>query len=122
MSFVASLCKSNCEIKNPILVIRGFSCISFLFPVRLSKLFRQFNHNCYKRHYNVIWIYIYCLLNFLTKKTGIDISPDMLNIARKKCTAKGLKVDLQTMNIEHLLFPDNYFNAAFSMAAFGIYC
>ena len=50
--------------------------------------------------------------------TGIDISSDMLNIARKKCMAKGLKVDLQTMNIEHLLLPDNYFDAAFSMAAF----
>ncbi|MDD2498888.1 MAG: class I SAM-dependent methyltransferase [Desulfitobacteriaceae bacterium] len=50
--------------------------------------------------------------------TGIDLSSDMLNTARKKCMAKGLKVDLQTMNIEHLLFPDNYFDAAFSMAAF----
>lgn len=50
--------------------------------------------------------------------TGIDISSDMLKIGWEKCRSKNLNIDFITMDIEKLDFPDNFFDAAFSMAAF----
>ncbi len=50
------------------------------------------------------------------KVVGIDISDEMLTIARKK--AKGLDIEFYNMDIYDLDFDDNEFDAVFSMAAF----
>ncbi len=49
--------------------------------------------------------------------TGIDISPDMLNIARSK-NSSDLSVEYLEMDLKHLSFPDDSFDGVFSMAAF----
>lgn len=50
--------------------------------------------------------------------TGIDISEDMLAIARSKISREGLNAAFYKMDIYHLDFPDNYFDGIYSMAAF----
>lgn len=50
--------------------------------------------------------------------TGIDVSDDMLNIAREKSRIKGYDIDFYNMNVYDLEFEDEYFDAVFSMAAF----
>ena len=52
------------------------------------------------------------------KVTGIDISEDMLAIARNKVRQGGLNAIFYKMDIYHLNFPDNYFDGIYSMAAF----
>lgn len=52
------------------------------------------------------------------KVTGIDISEDMLAIARRKVSQYGLNATFHKMDIYHLDFPDNYFDGIYSMAAF----
>ncbi|KUG04758.1 methyltransferase [hydrocarbon metagenome] len=49
--------------------------------------------------------------------TGIDISPDMLNIARSK-TRDELSIEYLEMDLRKLDFPDEFFDGVFSMAAF----
>ncbi len=49
--------------------------------------------------------------------SGIDISPDMLNIARNKNKGE-LSVDYLEMDFRKLDFPDASFDGVFSMAAF----
>lgn len=53
-----------------------------------------------------------------SKVCGIDISTDMLNIARQKLEENPQDIDFQQMDLYNLSFPDNYFDAVFSMAAF----
>lgn len=50
--------------------------------------------------------------------TGIDVSEEMLKIARKKAYEKKLDIDFINMDVKNLKFADNEFNAAISMAAF----
>lgn len=50
--------------------------------------------------------------------TGIDISEEMLSIARKKVAEKGLDIKFINMDINDLKFEENEFDAAVSMAAF----
>lgn len=50
--------------------------------------------------------------------TGIDISDKMLEIARKKVKESSIDIDFYNMNIYRLEFPDQHFDAVFSMAAF----
>ncbi len=50
--------------------------------------------------------------------TGIDISDKMISIARKKSTG-GLKVNLQVMDAEDMLFEDNSFD---TVVSFGTLC
>ena len=50
--------------------------------------------------------------------TGIDISDEMLEIAKKKAQKMNLDIDFQVMDIYHLQFEDYTFDAVFSMAAF----
>ncbi|WP_130806427.1 class I SAM-dependent methyltransferase [Senegalia massiliensis] len=49
---------------------------------------------------------------------GIDISDEMLNIARKKAKEKNLDIEFLNMDIYNLEFDNESFDAAFSMAAF----
>ena len=50
--------------------------------------------------------------------TGIDVSSGMLKKAKEKSTMMGLEIDYQFMDIYNLDFPDQSFDAVFSMAAF----
>ena len=50
--------------------------------------------------------------------TGIDLSPAMLEVAREKADRGGLGINFRQMDIYCLEFPDEYFDAVFSMAAF----
>ncbi|WZL74478.1 class I SAM-dependent methyltransferase [Clostridiaceae bacterium 35-E11] len=50
--------------------------------------------------------------------TAIDISEEMLQIARKKAEEKKLDITFQKMDIYNLKFKDGSFEAVFSMAAF----
>ncbi len=52
------------------------------------------------------------------KVTGIDVSEEMLNIAREKIKEKGLDIEVYKMDVYQLDFADNSFEAVFSMAAF----
>jgi ubiquinone/menaquinone biosynthesis C-methylase UbiE len=52
------------------------------------------------------------------KVTGIDISEKMLEIAKHKVKEHGFEIDFHKMDIYKLDFPDNHFDAVFSMAAF----
>lgn len=45
--------------------------------------------------------------------TGIDISPAMLEVARKRATEVGRSADLRVMDAQALDFPDNSFDAVF---------
>jgi len=50
--------------------------------------------------------------------TGIDISDNMLEIARKKAEAENLGIKFLHMDLNDLNFIENEFDAVFSMAAF----
>lgn len=52
------------------------------------------------------------------KVIGIDISDEMLDIARNKAKLKKLDIEFYNMDVYKLKFEDNSFDAAFSMAAF----
>jgi ubiquinone/menaquinone biosynthesis C-methylase UbiE len=52
------------------------------------------------------------------KVTGIDISEKMLHIARKKAEMAGLNIEFKNVDVYDLDFPDESFDAVFSMAAF----
>ncbi|NLC51056.1 MAG: class I SAM-dependent methyltransferase [Firmicutes bacterium] len=49
---------------------------------------------------------------------GVDISTEMLSIAREKAKREGLEIIFHQMDIYNLDFEDNYFDGIFSMAAF----
>lgn len=46
--------------------------------------------------------------------TGVDLSPDMLELATEKAARLGIRVDLQVMDAEHLIFADNTFDTVTS--------
>lgn len=50
--------------------------------------------------------------------TGIDISDNMLEIAREKAAEKNLTIKFLHMDLNDLKFEENEFDAVFSMAAF----
>ncbi len=52
------------------------------------------------------------------KVTGIDISDNMLDIARKKSAEENLDIKFLHMDLNDLMFEENKFDAIFSMAAF----
>ena len=52
------------------------------------------------------------------KMTGIDLSPRMLERAREKASALGLKVDLMEMDVQNLAFPDRSFDTVFATFVF----
>lgn len=49
---------------------------------------------------------------------GIDISEEMLSIARKKAEQEGLNIEFYNMDLYHLDFEDEAYDGVFSMAAF----
>ncbi|MBA1394945.1 class I SAM-dependent methyltransferase, partial [Lactobacillus sp. XV13L] len=48
----------------------------------------------------------------------VDIAPNMLQQAQNKLIKNKLEANLQIMDVQKLNFPDNSFDAVFSMAAF----
>jgi ubiquinone biosynthesis O-methyltransferase len=52
------------------------------------------------------------------KVIGIDISDEMLEIAKKKSEEQNLDIEFYNMDVYDLKFKDETFDAAFSMAAF----
>ena len=52
------------------------------------------------------------------KVTGIDLSDKMLTLAREKAEKENLQINYYNMNVYDLNFPDEYFDAVFSMATF----
>ncbi len=52
------------------------------------------------------------------KVTAIDLSPRMLEKARKKASDLVLDVDLMEMNVQHLDFPENAFDTVFATFVF----
>lgn len=52
------------------------------------------------------------------KVTAIDISDEMLKIAKEKAKNEGLDIEFHNMDLYNLEFEDGYFDAVFSMAAF----
>ena len=52
------------------------------------------------------------------KVAAIDISPRMLERARKKALNLGLEVDLREMDVQHLTFPDHAFDTIFATFVF----
>lgn len=52
------------------------------------------------------------------KVVGIDISDEMLDIARSKAKLRNLDIEFHKMDVYKLGFEDGSFDAAFSMAAF----
>lgn len=50
--------------------------------------------------------------------TGIDISDNMLSIAREKASGLGLDIEFINMDVNKLSFEDNEFDAVLSMTAF----
>jgi ubiquinone biosynthesis O-methyltransferase len=52
------------------------------------------------------------------KVVGIDVSDEMLEIARKKAEEQDLDIEFFNMDVYELKFEDDRFDAAFSMAAF----
>jgi len=50
--------------------------------------------------------------------TGIDLSTEMMAIAQEKAHRRNLDIEFIEMNIYDQAFPDNYFDAVFSMAVF----
>lgn len=50
--------------------------------------------------------------------TGIDLSGKMLEIGEQKASGLGLDIKFLTMDVYKLEFPDEYFDAVFSVAAF----
>lgn len=52
------------------------------------------------------------------KVSAIDLSPRMLEKARKKASDLGLEVDLKEMDVQHLAFPDRAFDTVFATFVF----
>ncbi|MEA1939165.1 MAG: class I SAM-dependent methyltransferase [Candidatus Caldatribacteriota bacterium] len=52
------------------------------------------------------------------KVTSIDLSDKMLNLAREKSAKENLFINYYHMNVYDLKFPDQHFDAVFSMATF----
>ncbi len=52
------------------------------------------------------------------KVIGIDISSEMLEIAKEKAKKRGLDIEFHVMDVYRLEFEDNTFDGVFSMAAF----
>jgi phosphatidylethanolamine/phosphatidyl-N-methylethanolamine N-methyltransferase len=52
------------------------------------------------------------------KVTAIDLSPRMLERARRRASALGLEVELVEMDVQHLEFPDNVFDTVFATFVF----
>ncbi len=50
--------------------------------------------------------------------TAIDLSPRMLEGARKKASALGLEVNFMEMDVQHLDFPENAFDTVFATFVF----
>jgi len=50
--------------------------------------------------------------------TGIDLSTEMMAVAKEKANRKNIDIEFLEMNIYDLAFPDNYFDGVFSMAVF----
>ncbi len=50
--------------------------------------------------------------------TGIDVSQNMLNIAKMKAENDQIKIDFHKMDMHELTFPDEYFHSAISITAF----
>lgn len=52
------------------------------------------------------------------KATAIDISPRMLERAKRKAEALRIDMDLREMDVQHLTFPDHVFDTVFATFAF----
>ena len=52
------------------------------------------------------------------KVTGVDISAEMLKVAKDKARSQGLDIEFHLMDAYDLSFPDEYFDGVSSMAAF----
>jgi len=52
---------------------------------------------------------------------GIDFNNDMIEIAKKNLSRKGIKAKLRWANVEKLPFPDNYFDTVVNTMAFSGY-
>jgi ubiquinone/menaquinone biosynthesis C-methylase UbiE len=52
------------------------------------------------------------------KVTAIDLSPRMLERARRRASVLGLEVELQEMDVQHLTFPDYVFDIVFATFVF----
>ncbi len=52
------------------------------------------------------------------KVVGIDVSEEMLSVAKKKAEEKGLDIEFHKMDVYNLKFPNKEFDEVFSMAAF----
>jgi ubiquinone/menaquinone biosynthesis C-methylase UbiE len=50
--------------------------------------------------------------------TGIDVSNNMLKIAKNKAKVEGVKIDFFNMDVHNMKFEDNSFDGVFSMAVF----
>ena len=53
-----------------------------------------------------------------TKIAAVDLSPRMLQRARKKASVLGLNVELKEMDIQNLAFPDHSFHTVFATFVF----
>ena len=65
----------------------------------------------------------YLLLQFADdyETHGIDINNNMIKMAKKNLSQKGVKASLQWANVEELPFPDNYFDSVVNTMAFSGY-
>lgn len=65
----------------------------------------------------------YLLLQFADdyETHGIDINNNMIKMAKKNLSQKGVKASLQWANVEELPFPDNYFDTVVNTMAFSGY-
>ena len=65
----------------------------------------------------------YLLLQFADdyETHGIDINNNMIEMANKNLSQKGIKASLQWANVEELPFPDNYFDTVVNTMAFSGY-
>jgi len=52
------------------------------------------------------------------KVTAVDLSPPMLERARRRASVLGLEVELQEMDVQHLAFPDHIFDTVFATFVF----
>jgi ubiquinone/menaquinone biosynthesis C-methylase UbiE len=52
---------------------------------------------------------------------GIDFNTDMVEVAQKNLSQKGVKATLRLANVEELPFPDNYFDTIINTMAFTGY-
>jgi len=52
---------------------------------------------------------------------GIDFNNDMIKIAKKNLSEKGIEANLQLANVEKLPFPENYFDTVINTMAFSGY-